>query len=1073
MPAIRLWQNRAKVWRESYRNSGPNLITRRIVITTAPPDKLTTPERMNQPTSATPLPWHEWQNPSAAYRGKPLWSWNRRLEPAELIRQIGIFKEMGLGGYFMHSRTGLQTPYLGREWFDCINTCTDAGEALGLEPWLYDEDRWPSGSAGGLATKELQHRMKYLRLTVHQNGETEHWPPDDHFVAAFSAEVRGLDVVPYRRVAPGARAHAGEQLLVFAWEYVDAHSFYNGAAYLDTMDRAATDNFLRVTHDAYRDACGGRVGTSIRGIFTDEPHRGFVFCDAHGQPGIAKDSGWATPWTHSLPEAFASAFGYDLVERLPELFLRLEGQRISPVKWAYMEIAQRLFLENWAQPLLDHCHALGLLLTGHTLHEDSLAAQAVPCGSMMRYYPYLDHPGVDILGARNQCYWVVKQLASVARQFDRPWMLSELYGCSGWRTDFADHKRIGDWQALFGINVRCHHLSWYSMAGESKRDFPASISFQSAWYPEYNAIETYFSRLHVVLKAGHPVCDVLVLNPVESVWAQIRVDGGTWLQTTDPDVEKLEETYRKVFNALAEAQIDFDYGDEAHLADLASVDTAEATLQLGAMRYRVVVVAGVETLRSSTLKLLREFRDAGGTVVFAGAPPTHVDAIPSTEPAEFSLAGPIAAVDGASLAKVVRDHSPAAQKLVLCDKAQGLFSQVRADGNACTVVLLNPSAAKHHETVNLRLRHNGPVTELDTLTGRAVAIDAIADDDGVLCWASSFRPLQERIFVCGTPVPDTEAVKTHAPGREETLNGDFAYTLDEPNVAVLDRAEFSLDGGPWEDAREILRVEKTLSERLNIPLRGGDMVQPWAREESAEAIGTPLKLRFHFDVEHLPENPVQLALEQPHEFAITLNGIKVPTPSGDAWFIDPSMRIVDLPSDALQCGANTLELHCRYREGVDLEAVYLLGAFGVRTGPGSHATLIELPTRLGVGDWTRCGLPFYSGRVRLKIPVGSARRLSLSPIGAATLTIKNPSTGQSQILPWEPFTCDLDGLADAQGLVEVAWVLTRRNTFGPLHLTPMDPSFVGPVHFRSEGENWSDDYQLVAVGLAKPPVIES
>lgn len=977
-----------------------------------------------------------------------------------------------MGGFFMHSRTGLQTRYLGREWFDCINVCTDAGQALGMESWLYDEDRWPSGSAGGLATKEIRHRMKYLRLIIHESGEAAEWPSTEHFVAAFSAKVCGLDLGPYRRVEHGARAQEGEQLLVFAWETMGEHSFYNGSAYLDTMDRDATENFMRMTHDAYRDACGERIGTSISGIFTDEPHRGFVFCDIHGQPGV-ENPGWATSWTHALPDAFAKAFGYNLIDRLPEVFLRLQGQRLSHVKWAYMEICQRLFLENWAQPLHERCRDLGLLLTGHTLHEDSLAAQAVPCGSMMRYYPHLDYPGIDILSAHNECYWVVKQLASVARQFDQPWMLSELYGCSGWRTDFTDHKRIGDWQALFGINVRCHHLSWYSMAGESKRDFPASISFQSAWHPEYAAVETYFSRLHVMLKAGRPVCDVLVLNPVESLWAQIHVNWATWLSTIDPDVEALEVIYKKVFAALADFQIDFDYGDEAHLADHASVDATEATLQLGAMRYRVVVVAGVETLRGSTLKLLREFRDAGGTVVFAGAPPTHVDAIPSTELAELSQAGPIAAVDGASLAKVVRDHSPAAQKLVLCDKAHGLFSQVRADGNACTVVLLNPSASKHHETVSLRLRHSGPVTELDALTGRAVAIDAIADDDGVLCWESSFRPLQERIFVCGTPVPDTEAVKTHALGLEETLGGDFAYTLDEPNVAVLDRAEFSLDGGPWEDAREILRVEKTLSERLNIPLRGGDMVQPWARKESAEAIGTPLKLRFHFDVEHLPENPVQLALEQPHEFAVTLNGIKVPTPSGDAWFIDPSMRVVDLPGDALQCGANTLELHCRYREGVDLEAVYLLGAFGVRTGPGSHATLIELPTRLGVGDWTRCGLPFYSGRVRLKIPVGSARRLSLSPIGAATLTIKNPSTGQSRILPWEPFTCDLDGLADAQGLVEVAWVLTRRNTFGPLHLTPMDPSFVGPVHFRSEGENWSDDYQLVAVGLAKPPVIES
>ena len=1019
-----------------------------------------------------PFPWTEWQNPSAAYRGKPFWSWNGQLEPAELIRQIGIFQEMGMGGYFMHSRTGLQTRYLGREWFDCINACTDAGQALGLESWLYDEDRWPSGSAGGLATKELRHRMKYLRLTVHESGEAAAWPDAEHFVAAFSAKVRGLDLGPYRRVEHGARAAAGEQLLVFAWEYMGEHSFYNDTAYLDTMDREATENFLRVTHDAYRNACGARLGTGIRGIFTDEPHRGFVFCSTHGQPGVP-DPGWTTPWTHALPAAFTAAFGYDLVDRLPELFLRPEGQRLSPVKWAYMEICQRLFLANWAQPMHERCRELGLLLTGHVLHENTLAAQAVPCGSMMRYYPYLDYPGVDILGSRSECFWVVKQLASVARQFERPWMLSELYGCTGWRTDFTDHKRIGDWQALFGINLRCHHLSWYSMAGEAKRDFPASISFQSAWYPEYAAVETYFSRLHVVLKAGSPVCDVLVINPVESVWAQIHVDSAKWLQTTDPEVEKLEKTYAKVFGALAGAQIDFDYGDEGHLAENASVDAAHATLQLGAMRYRVVVVAGAETLRGSTLRLLQEFRQAGGTVIFAGTPPTHIDALPSTEPAEFSAAGPTAPVDGPALAAAVRAHSPAAQKLVLGEEADGLFSQVRTDGDTCTAVVLNPSSTRHYDNVTVRLRHAGPVTELDALTGRVVTVEATTADDGTVQWETSFRPLQERIFICGAEVPGAAPAPVPRAGTAQTLAGDFAYTLDEPNVAVLDTAEFSLDGGPWEDAREILRVEKAVSERLGIPLRGGQMVQPWAREPSADTDGTPLALRFRFEIGNLPQAPVQLALEQPHEFATTLNGNVIPAPTGDAWFIDPCLRTVTLPPDVLRTGTNTLELRCRYREGVDLEAVYLLGAFGVRPGPGSQVTLTELPARLGPGDWTRCGLPFYSGRIRLQMPVGSARRLVLSPLGAATLVVRNTANGKSQILPWAPFACDLDGLADAEGLVEVEWVLTRRNTFGPLHLTPMDPPMVGPTQFRSEGEQWSDDYQLIPVGLQQPPIIES
>jgi hypothetical protein len=1027
---------------------------------------------MSQPTHPPPFTWTEWQSPSAAYRGKPFWSWNRSLEPSELIRQIGIFKEMGMGGFFMHSRTGLQTRYLGREWFECINTCTDAGQALGLESWLYDEDRWPSGSAGGLATKELRHRMKYLRLTVHESGATDEWPSPEFFVAAFSATVCGLDAGPYHRIGRGDHARAGEQLLVFAWEYVEEHSFYNGAAYLDTMDRAATENFLRVTHDAYRDACGQRLGTSIRGIFTDEPHRGFVFCDTHGQPGV-RNPGWATPWAHALPEAFSAAFGYDLIDRLPELFLRYQGQRLSPVKWAYMEICQRLFLENWAKPLLERSHSLGLLLTGHTLHEDSLTAQAVPCGSMMRYYPYLDYPGVDILSARNECYWVVKQLASVGRQFDRPWMLSELYGCTGWRTDFTDHKRIGDWQALFGINVRCHHLSWYSMAGESKRDFPASISFQSAWYPEYAAIETYFSRLHVVLKAGHPVCDVLVINPVESTWAQIHVNWATWLQANDPEVEKLEDAYRKVFSALAGAQIDFDYGDEAHLAEHGAVDATDASLRLGAMRYRVVVVGGAETLRGSTLRLLQEFRQAGGIVIFAGPPPTHLDALPSSALSAFSAAGPAVPLDARELATVVRKHSPAARKLELGHDATGLFAQMRTDGDTCTVVLLNPSDTRDYESVSARVQHQGPVTELDALSGQATVIETRTEDDGALSWTTSFRPLQERIFICGAVVPNTRPAQPAVTGPAEHIAGDFTYSLDEPNVAVLDTAEFSVDGGPWETAREILRVEKALSERLGIPLRGGEMVQPWAREESSKVAGTPLSLRFCFDVESVPQGPVKLALEQPEEFAISINGTDVSSTSSDEWFIDPSLRIVTLPPGVLQKGPNVLELRCHYREGIELEAVFMLGAFGVRPGPGSHVALTKLPSRLGCGDWTQCGLPFYSGRIRLKIPVGSARRLALSPLGAATLVVKNPTNGKSQNLPWAPFACDLDGLADAQGNVDVEWVLTRRNTFGPLHLIPMDPAWVGPTQFRSEGEQWSDDYQLIPVGMAKSPVVQS
>ena len=61
--------------------------------------------------------------PGAEFRGVPFWAWNSGLDRDELLRQIHIFKAMGMGGFFMHARVGLNTPYLGKDWFDCIRNC--------------------------------------------------------------------------------------------------------------------------------------------------------------------------------------------------------------------------------------------------------------------------------------------------------------------------------------------------------------------------------------------------------------------------------------------------------------------------------------------------------------------------------------------------------------------------------------------------------------------------------------------------------------------------------------------------------------------------------------------------------------------------------------------------------------------------------------------------------------------------------------------------------------------------------------------------------------------------------------
>ena len=58
----------------------------------------------------------------------------------------------GVGGYFMHARSGLETEYLEQPWFDSVQTGIEEGQAVGLTPWIYDEEGWPSGFAGGKVT---------------------------------------------------------------------------------------------------------------------------------------------------------------------------------------------------------------------------------------------------------------------------------------------------------------------------------------------------------------------------------------------------------------------------------------------------------------------------------------------------------------------------------------------------------------------------------------------------------------------------------------------------------------------------------------------------------------------------------------------------------------------------------------------------------------------------------------------------------------------------------------------------------------------------------------------------------
>jgi len=89
-------------------------------------------------------------NPPRQYSLLPFWAWNDTLEPEKLKWQIDQMVDKNVYGAFMHARVGInkgKTPYFSEGWWKAVETAVEHGEQVGFYPWLYDEDKWPSGSA--------------------------------------------------------------------------------------------------------------------------------------------------------------------------------------------------------------------------------------------------------------------------------------------------------------------------------------------------------------------------------------------------------------------------------------------------------------------------------------------------------------------------------------------------------------------------------------------------------------------------------------------------------------------------------------------------------------------------------------------------------------------------------------------------------------------------------------------------------------------------------------------------------------------------------------------------------------
>lgn len=1017
------------------------------------------------------------KNPTSEYRATPFWAWNCELDKKELKEQISVLKEMGFGGFHMHSRTGMATDYLSKDFFDLVSFCVNEAKDKNMLAWLYDEDRWPSGSAGGLVTKNVKYRGKRLLFTkkpisdaVERDVGIENGLP--YLIGTYEVFLNSDGTLKkYNKInLDGTKSDKIWYAYVLTNEPTP---WFNNQAYVDTLSKEAMDEFINLTYEGYKNAVGNEFGKTVPAIFTDEPQfnmrEPFVFSDTGESASI--------PWTTGFDKIYEDFCGENLLLRLPELFWELEGMKRSSVRYNFMNaLAERFavcFMDNCGK----WCEENEIYMTGHMMLEPTLELQSWAIADVMRAYRSFGLPGIDVLCERME-FSTAKQAQSAVHQYGREGMLSELYGVTNWDYDFRGHKFQGDWQAALGVTVRVPHLSWVSMKGEAKRDYPASINYQSPWYKEYPYIENHYARLATALTRGKPIVKIGVIHPVETFW----------LYTGPKDLtsalrRNLDEKFKNVIEWLLFSQMDFDFISESLLPSQCKDGTNP--LKVGEMEYDAIVVPACETLRTSTLKILTEFRKRGGKLIFMGKCPCMLDGKYSDKVSKLYNSSITIDYDKIQLLSALSD-----ERLIKITNSNGthtdnILYQLRKDNDSHWLFLAQGKKKWEFNAVQENVREQNDVVKpqtviisikgeyepqlYDTMTGEISPIEYSIEN--------GYTKIVYTLYISDSLLlklmPAKEKSQSYAADYKKSLisSTDFKcavdFQLDEPNVYLIDRASFSFDGGETEAEEEILRIDNILRGRLGWPERQKKIAQPWAEKEGAAEHFVTLSATLDSEI---AKDEVFLGIEDAKNAIIFWNGSRVDnTPVG--YYVDKAINKIRL--GGLKMGKNKLEVRLPYFRRGSLEWMYLIGNFGV-TLRGAEKLITKMPEKIGFGSITHQGFPFYGGNITYRLPIDIPERCTVSvkanAYRGALMKASLDGAAQKPII-FAPYEADFGEAESGAHVISIKLFGNRHNTFAPIHNSNTATYYFGPDSFRSSGEAFGYEYFIKDFGILKSPII--
>lgn len=1003
------------------------------------------------------ISYEKFINPPNEYRSFPFYSINDSMNTREITRQIHGFKNAGLGGFYMHSRDGLITEFLGKDWWTMMDAAVKTAQESGLQIMFYDEDKWPSGFSGGIIPRMSEdYRAKSL---VRLKKETP--LPTGSLILKEDAQYKYI-----QHTAP-----MGNPL-------------FNGTCYVDLFNPEMVSKFLEVSYKPYNEKYFSQINNYHFAIFADEPHIHARYFDKNTPNEGALSY---SPW---VAKRFSEKYGYNLLDKVDLLFEEKDNWR--EVRLYYYRAVAEQFDESFARQISEYCEKNGIKFTGHYLGEDDLEKVRDRIGNSMMHYRWMQQPGMDLLGLGIAGRLLTaRSVSSVANQYDTPRRLSELFGISGQNMNFEDRMWLAGWHAILGINHFCPHLTLYSMKGLRKRDYPPTFSYQQPYWPYNKKLEDYMGRIAYAATIGKYAPEILVINPLESEYIKGRAD------------KDFTNSVQNVMEILQASHYDYDLGDEQIIAEKGQMATK--TLSVGSMHYSSVILPDMISIRETTLQLLLQLNGTGGSIFSIGRFPEFVDG-KAGNPLLNELKKICIRTEEKQLADALKARINPNITITGPDTDK-VWTQLRTSDDGNLVLLFNTS---HTSPSKISLKPfalekdavlwNPAKGKCYTLKPNPEGQFELELEASEVLWITSGK-LNKTAKTSGEYAinkPEKEIL---------SLKNEWQGKRLSPNALTLDFARYSIDGGKtFSDSEPVIGILNRLNDE---GFRGKLLFHYPVQIEQVPAncklvLEQPtMYTKVHINSQLFPFKTDGFYVD--HQFRT----------ADITALLQKGSNTIELELDykpAVKTSAIATE-----RYGSEIESIYLTGDFGVvclnvtemnnsqrnatgnfRSRPVRQVQSFSIGSEKShfSGDVSMNGYPFYAGAFEMQqtfeiasLKKGSRYLLELPNCEAVVSVIELNGT-VLDTLCWAPFKTDItQALKPGKNELKITMVNSLRNLLGPHHHNRGELIKVGPNSFTGAGgfpdavgdENWydlrktdtklkiwTDTYHLIPFGMLAP-----